>query len=140
MGSGWSFMAGVPARAWSALKGVFDDLGSLMGLGWDLSGGVLRHQGWDDLKRLQELVQRLPQLRELVQTLGRMQHSDSAPPVIETAAVVVAFSDSKTTSPLVTPLASKLVIFVLPVLVRFSPALPLTVTFVAEVATSVNES
>ena len=60
-------------RLWAEIASVFGDLGELLGRGWDLSLGILRHTGWRELLRLRELVERLPQLRELVRTLGRMQ-------------------------------------------------------------------
>lgn len=63
-------------RAWSAVEEVFGELGGMCGLGWDLSRTVLRHTGWRDVKRLAELLERLPQIREVVRQLGRMQSTD----------------------------------------------------------------
>lgn len=68
---GW----GERARAWAEVSEVFGDLGELMGRGWDLVRGVLRHAGWLDLVRLRRLVEQLPQVREVVRSLGRMQVS-----------------------------------------------------------------
>jgi uncharacterized protein with von Willebrand factor type A (vWA) domain len=64
---------GERVRAWSEVAAVFDDLGQLLGRGYDLSRALLRHSGWSDLVRLKQLIERLPQLREIVQTLGRLQ-------------------------------------------------------------------
>lgn len=68
---------GERARAWAAITEVFGDLGQLLGRGWDLTQGVLRHTGWLDLLRLRKLVEQLPQLREIVRALGRLQVSTS---------------------------------------------------------------
>jgi uncharacterized protein with von Willebrand factor type A (vWA) domain len=70
-------------RAWSAISDVFDDLGLFMGRGWDLSTGVLKHVGWMDVVRLRELIERLPQLREVVQSLGRLHSSEAAETVAD---------------------------------------------------------
>lgn len=63
-------------RAWAAVEEVFGELGGMCGLGWDLSRTVLRHTGWHDVKRLAELLERLPQIRDVVRQLGRMQSTD----------------------------------------------------------------
>lgn len=70
-------------RAWSEIAEVFGDLGLLVGRGRDLSLGVLKHVGWHDLVRLHELVKKLPELRALVQTLGRLHASKGGPSVAE---------------------------------------------------------
>ncbi|MFO0857062.1 MAG: VWA domain-containing protein [Phycisphaerales bacterium] len=63
-------------RAWAAIEEVFGELGGMCGLGWDLSRTVLRHTGWQDAKRLAELLKKLPQIQDLVRTLGRMQSTE----------------------------------------------------------------
>lgn len=63
-------------RSWAAIEGVFGELGGMCGLGWDLSRTVLRHTGWQDAKRLADLLQKLPQIQEVVRTLGRMQTTE----------------------------------------------------------------
>lgn len=63
-------------RAWAAIEEVFGELGGMCGLGWDLSRTVLRHTGWQDAKRLAELLKGLPQIQDVVRTLGRMQSTD----------------------------------------------------------------
>ena len=74
---------GERARLWTALADVFDDLGRMLGRGWDLTLGVLRHTGWRELLRLRELVAQLPQLREVVRALGRLHASETAESVAE---------------------------------------------------------
>lgn len=70
-------------RIWSEIAGVFGDLGELMGRGWDLSQGVLRHVGWTSLLELRALIERLPALQQLVRQLGRLQHRDGAESITE---------------------------------------------------------
>ena len=64
-------------RAWAAVAEVFGDLGMLLGRGWDLTLGILRHVGWREITALRQLLEQLPQLREIVQSLGRLQETDS---------------------------------------------------------------
>ena len=76
-------------RVWAEISDVFGDLGELMGRGWDMCRGVLKHTGWQDLLRLRQLVERLPQVREIVASLGRLQASDEAETIAETIFVPV---------------------------------------------------
>lgn len=64
------------AQAWQDIHDVFADLGEMIGCGWGLAEGVLKHTGWCDLLRLRELVEKLPQLQEIVRALGRLQIDD----------------------------------------------------------------
>ncbi|MCP4807756.1 MAG: VWA domain-containing protein, partial [Proteobacteria bacterium] len=80
---------GERARAWAQVHDVFGDLGAMMGRGWDLSRGVLRHTGWQDVVRLQKLIEQLPQVQEIVASLGRLQDSDSDENVVDTIFVAV---------------------------------------------------
>lgn len=82
---GW----GERARAWSAIAEVFGDLGEMMGRGWDLCLGVLRHTGWMDLLRLRQLVEQLPQFREIIHSLGRLHASEADESVADTVFVPV---------------------------------------------------
>ena len=74
--AGWSERA----RAWAAIADVFGDLGAMLGRGWDLAQGVLRHVGWNDLVRLRALIARIPQLQDIVRSLGRLHetHGDAS--------------------------------------------------------------
>jgi uncharacterized protein with von Willebrand factor type A (vWA) domain len=77
------------ARAWADIADVFGDLGQMLGRGWDMSVGVLRQTGWLDVMRLRALVEKLPQLREIVRALGRLQVSDATESVAEAIFVPV---------------------------------------------------
>lgn len=57
--------------AWTRVADVFGELGELLGGGFDLAQGILRHHGWKDLAALSALLSNEPRLRELVATLGR---------------------------------------------------------------------
>lgn len=72
-------------RAWAAIEGVFGELGGMCGLGWDLSRTVLRHIGWQDAKRLADLLKKLPQIQDVVRQLGRMQSTEKVEeaPILE---------------------------------------------------------
>jgi len=45
---------------------VFDELGGLLGRGWDLSRGILASGGWRDIIRYRKLIKQLPYLQQLV--------------------------------------------------------------------------
>ena len=80
---------GDTARAWAAISDVFGDLGELMGRGWDLSTSVLREIGWMEVLKLRELIERLPQLREIVRQLGRLQTATDGESIAEKILVPV---------------------------------------------------
>lgn len=80
---------GEQARVWAEIADVFGDLGNMLGRGWDLSLGILKQTGWRDLTRLRELVAKLPQLSDVVRSLGRLHHSEGEPSVAETVMVRV---------------------------------------------------
>ena len=84
-----------PARAWAEIAGVFGDLGQMLGRGWDLTLDVLRHTGWRDLLRLQQLVERLPEFRRIVRALGRLHVSDTGENVAEQVFVPMRRLDSE---------------------------------------------
>jgi len=63
--------------AWSQLADVFGNLGDLIGVGYDLTLGVLKHHGWKDIVDLSKLLEAEPRLRELVRQLGRDARSDA---------------------------------------------------------------
>lgn len=61
---------------WQQLEQVFADIGLITGLGFDLSKGVFQSHGWLDMVRLNKVIQKLPKLRELIQSLGREEDAD----------------------------------------------------------------
>jgi uncharacterized protein with von Willebrand factor type A (vWA) domain len=77
------------ARAWGEIADVFGDLGEMLGRGWDMSVGVLKQAGWLDLMRLRALVEKLPQLRDIVRALGRLHAVNEGESVAETILVPV---------------------------------------------------
>lgn len=77
------------ARAWAQVAEVFGDLGQILGRGWDMANGVLKHTGWMDLLRLRDLIEKLPELREIVRALGRLHVTDEGPSIAETIFVPV---------------------------------------------------
>ena len=80
---------GERARAWSEIADVFGDLGNLMGRGFDMSRSVLKRVGWLEILKLREMLEHVPQLREIVQQLGRLQASDQGESVAEKLLVPV---------------------------------------------------
>ncbi len=79
--AGWSERVAV----FYELEAAFGPLGTLLGLGWDLTRAVVQSTGWREVERLRRLLAGLPELAEIVRTLGRAQLSDDAstPPVVE---------------------------------------------------------
>lgn len=55
---------------------IFGDLGQAVGLGWDLTSGVLHHHGWFEIARLAKLLEKATELKDIVRALGRMQERD----------------------------------------------------------------
>lgn len=65
------------AEVWGAVRGVYEPLGSALGLGWDLTTSALRHVGFAHLAGLSALLARAPELRELVRSLGRLHEHET---------------------------------------------------------------
>ncbi len=76
-------------RVWLEIEKTFGELGRVLGLGWDLSRGVLRHVGFDRLARLRDVVARLPELRDVIRMLGRLQPSAESTSSIEDVVAVL---------------------------------------------------
>lgn len=68
---GWSERV----AAWREILDVFGTLAGFLGRGLDYARGLLRSQGWTDIARLRELMETLPELRDLIETLGQVQLS-----------------------------------------------------------------
>jgi hypothetical protein len=59
--------------AWNSVYDVFGEMGRTFRLGWDLSRGVLKLTGWEDVVRIHNLIKRLPQISEIARTIGRLR-------------------------------------------------------------------
>jgi uncharacterized protein with von Willebrand factor type A (vWA) domain len=56
---------------------VFGDIGDLVKFNrWDLTRGRLRSGAWQELMRIRKLLEEIPELREMVQKLGRARQTD----------------------------------------------------------------
>lgn len=62
-------------EAWKQLNSVFGDLSQMLGRDVDITKGILKHQNWKHIERLQELLQRISEFKEIVNALGRLQES-----------------------------------------------------------------
>jgi len=70
-------------RAWAEIASVFGDLGQMLGGGWDLTLSVLRHTGWRNFLRLRQLVEHIPEYRDIVRALGRLHAPETSETVAE---------------------------------------------------------
>ncbi|EDL59204.1 hypothetical protein PM8797T_23194 [Gimesia maris DSM 8797] len=55
---------------------MFGPLDRLLSPGWDLSAGIFKYRGWGDLKKYRDLIDRIPQIRQMIEELGRLQASE----------------------------------------------------------------
>lgn len=62
-------------QQWQRLSDVLGDLSLALALDYDLANRTLRHVGWREVERLMTLLDDLPQVHDIVQTLGRMSVS-----------------------------------------------------------------
>ncbi|MDI3323400.1 VWA domain-containing protein [Pontibacterium granulatum] len=63
---------------WGELEAVFRDLQLVTSLGFDLSKGLFQSHGWLNLVKLREVLKTLPQLQDVIRTIGRMKSADGA--------------------------------------------------------------
>jgi uncharacterized protein with von Willebrand factor type A (vWA) domain len=61
---------------WMELFDVFSDLQLVASIGFDLSKGFLKSHGWLSMVKLRELLGKLPQLQDVIQSLGRLKETD----------------------------------------------------------------
>lgn len=64
---------------WGELEAVFCDLQLVTSLGFDLSKGLFQSHGWLNLVKLREILKTLPQLQDVIRTIGRMKSAEGAP-------------------------------------------------------------
>lgn len=62
-------------EAWKQLNSVFGDLSQMLGRGVDITKGILKHQNWRHIERLQELLKCIDEFKKVVDALGRLQES-----------------------------------------------------------------
>ena len=62
-------------EAWKQLNSVFGDLSQMLGRDVDITKGILKHHNWKHIERLQELLQRISEFKDIVNALGRLQES-----------------------------------------------------------------
>ncbi|WP_211252269.1 VWA domain-containing protein [Marinobacterium jannaschii] len=63
---------------WCELEAVFRDLQLVTSLGFDLSKGLFQSHGWLNLVKLREVLKTLPQLQDVIRTIGRMKSAEGA--------------------------------------------------------------
>ena len=62
-------------EAWKQLNSVFGDLSQMLGHDVDITKGILKHQHWKHIKRLQKLLQRIDEFKKIIDALGRLHES-----------------------------------------------------------------
>ena len=70
-------------QAWKKLDDVFGDLSNMLGRDVNLTKGILKHQNWRHIERLQELLKRISEFKKIVDSLGRLQESIANDEVLE---------------------------------------------------------
>jgi|TARA_R110001583_G_scaffold195542_1_gene375771 uncharacterized protein with von Willebrand factor type A (vWA) domain len=64
---------------WWELSDVFSDLQLVASIGFDLSKGFLQSRGWLNMVKLREFLGKLPQLQDVIRSLGRLKETDGEP-------------------------------------------------------------
>jgi uncharacterized protein with von Willebrand factor type A (vWA) domain len=67
------------SKLWWELFEVFNDLQLVTSIGFDLSKGLLQSHGWLNMVKLRELLGKLPQLQDVIRSLGRLKEADGEP-------------------------------------------------------------
>ncbi|WP_151710970.1 VWA domain-containing protein [Acinetobacter brisouii] len=62
-------------NAWKKLESVFGDLSDMLGRDVNITQGLLKHQHWRHIERLQELLSRIDEFKKIVDSLGRLQEN-----------------------------------------------------------------
>lgn len=78
-------------NAWNSVYEVFGEMGKTLRLGWDLSRGVLKMTGWDNVVKIHKLLKSLPQISEVARAIGRLREAEGED-IYETKRVVKAIS------------------------------------------------
>jgi len=61
--------------AWRKLDSIFGGLSQMLGCDVDITKGILKHQNWRHIERLQELLKRIDEFKKVVDALGRLQET-----------------------------------------------------------------
>jgi uncharacterized protein with von Willebrand factor type A (vWA) domain len=64
------------AQTWHELSEHYDGLARHLGLGWDLSQGILASDGWRNIIQHRKRIKNSPYLKKLVAALGRLREYD----------------------------------------------------------------
>lgn len=88
---------------WAQLESLFKDLSLVTDMGFDFSQGFFQSHGWLDLVKLNAVIENIPQLKEVINTLGRMKVTEDEP-IIEIITERIR-KDVLVNVPVVTPLA-----------------------------------
>lgn len=90
-------------EVWTQLESLFKDLSLVTGMGFDFSQGFFQSHGWLDLVKLNAVIEKIPQLKEVINTLGRMKVTEDDP-IIEVITERIK-QQALIKTPVVTPLA-----------------------------------
>jgi len=85
------------AAEWQDLCGQFDELVAVFGMlpndgknnRWDELRGLLRSSGWQDVLRIRQMLERLPELVKIIRTLGRVIESDEPDASCQTSVEII---------------------------------------------------
>lgn len=79
-----------------ALVEIFGDIGDLpKHVRWDLLRGLLRSEGWQEVVRIRRLLERLPELAQIIRSLGRARFSETPDPASRRTEVVDEPADAR---------------------------------------------
>lgn len=90
-------------EVWKQLESLFKDLSLVTDMGFDFSQGFFQSHGWLDLVKLNAIVEKVPELKEVINTLGRMKVTEEDP-VLEVITERIR-QNAIVDTPVVTPLA-----------------------------------
>ncbi len=90
-------------KVWGQLESLFKDMNLVTGIHFDLSQGFFQSNGWLDIVKLNAVIEKIPQLKEVINTLGRMKMTDDEP-VIDIVTEKIK-QQALVDTPVVTPLA-----------------------------------
>jgi uncharacterized protein with von Willebrand factor type A (vWA) domain len=78
-------------NAWNSVYDVFGEMGKSLRLGWDLSRGVLKMTGWENVLKIHNLLKSLPQITDIARAIGRLREAEGED-IYENKRVVKAIS------------------------------------------------